>query len=317
MLTKENNKKILNDQKGPDIGEHIVLGLTERGPQKIYRIVNLDLIFLRKDNGRIMSLVKTWEQKNNKKLDEFNQDNQKVLLTFMKATHGMPSIQNLIDSIISSQQREPIVVDCYGTIINGNRRYTAMSEYKISSNSSEVGLDVIILPDDLTDRQIDIIEQKYQFDAGLGPVDYDQLDKALKIRDLVQSGYTIENQVTDHNPSKTKRQRTAIINDYNKIVNILTIVVDRFLEITKRPNDYEYIKGKAWEACLEIYKTYDNKDIKSKYVTEQSRNELLITDLNLLEGNLLNSEAGALNEIYRARKKQYLNNNPAIKQSLT
>jgi len=316
MLTKEDNKKLLNQQKGPSIKLESVLGI-DRGNLNVYRITNLDLIFLRKDNGRIMSLVKTWEQLNNKSLDEYDKDHQKIILKFMRQTHGEVKLQELIDSILNSKQREPIIVTSTGTIVNGNRRYTAMSVQKNKTGSSEIGLDVVILPEDLTVRDIDLIEQKYQFDPALGPVDYDDIDKALKIRELDQRGYTIKSQVSDHDPKKTEAQKKALEKDYQNKVNILTIVVDRFLDLIGQPNEYNVVKDRAWEACLEIYRTYDHKQIKSKYITQEERTKLLVTDLTLLEGQINNENAGSLNIIFRERRKHYLSNDPELKAHTT
>ena len=71
----------------------------------------------------------------NGKLDEFDTDTQDLLFGFIKSeddsnVNTTSNIENLKESILGNGQIEPIILSEWGTIINGNRRYTAIKDAK-------------------------------------------------------------------------------------------------------------------------------------------------------------------------------------------
>lgn len=176
-------------------------GIADNREEIVYK-VPLDLLRLRKENGRISSSVKTHERLIGI-LNRANSDAQSLLRRFLRDKD--PEKTDELKQLLRTEgQREPGIITADGFLINGNRRKVALSELReeFPADDRFQTMKVVILPgkDDEggppTLKEIEQIENRYQLQTE-GKAEYYGFDAALSIRDKEKSGYTLEQQMRD------------------------------------------------------------------------------------------------------------------------
>lgn len=239
-------------------------GIADNRQETVYK-VPLDLLRLRKENGRISSSVKTHERMTGL-LSRADSDAQLVLQRFLREKD--PERTDELKLLLRAEgQREPGIITADGFLINGNRRKVALSELRDEFPAEDrfQTMKVVILPGKgdeggpPTLKEIEQIENRYQLQTE-GKAEYYGFDAALSIRDKADSGYTLEQQMRD-DPQYKLMERVEFRREVNKRRKELLEpleCVEEYLEAIGRPGEYSAIsrglgdpEGR-WQAFIDL-----------------------------------------------------------------
>ena len=224
-----------------------------------------ELLRFRKDNGRILSDVMSYE-KDKGTLTEKSEEAQGILRDFLYKKDPEKT-NELINSIKHVGQREPAIITCDGFLINGNRRKVALDKLFIDTGEDQYStMKVVILPNindeggPPTLKEIEQIENRYQLQSE-GKSEYTRFDKALSMRYKIQKGMSLKEQLKD-DPQYADFRSAEI----NKIIKKLEKeylepleCVDDYLSILDRSGLYSTVSSGAgdrlgrWEAFIDYY----------------------------------------------------------------
>ena len=242
--------------------------LREKKNRKVYAIP-IELLRFRKNNTRIKSDVLSYE-KENAYIDVNTEDGQKKIKNFLK-NKDPSKTEELKQLILDSGQKEPAIITCDGFLVNGNRRRLVLEMLLEETGKPEFSqMRVVILPDKKdeggapTIREILKIERRYQFNSD-GKSDYLIFDKALSIRENINKGSTLEEQMKDmsvYSGMSEKKFNKEVENFRDDFLGPLECV-DRYLNSIERPGIYTLVsenvgnKDSRWTAFVDYYqKTY-------------------------------------------------------------
>lgn len=191
--------------------------LRDRIPRPVYLIETKFLRF-RKDNGRIMSDVLSYEKINDVNLDERRDETQELLREFLQNS-DVEKKTALKQQLYHKGQQRPAIITCDGFLINGNRRKMALEElYNDHFQDSKFEkMRVVILPDNVTEKDIRKIENRYQLQDE-GKSEYQGINRALTIRENINIGYDLRAQLRDDPKyaDKDKKVFEGIVKEYEK-----------------------------------------------------------------------------------------------------
>lgn len=156
-----------------------------KGEKKLLPVFEIPLEFLvyNKYNGRILSMVKSYEQQFHSLIVE-NKADKKTIEKFLwesKIVRNKITMQDLIDF----GQKKIGIVTRDGIIIDGNRRASLLNKISEEKNTGPAYFKAIILDDTLDDNPKEImhLETKYQMGED-DKLDYNPIEKYLKCKDL-------------------------------------------------------------------------------------------------------------------------------------
>lgn len=144
-------------------------------------------------NGRIGSVVKSYERQNHQ-LNPEDSDDKKIIEKFLWDSKPDAN-KKTKERLLKEHQQKHGIVTADGIIIDGNRRASLLNN--IMSDDSipytEKGhcrfFIAIILPEDADKKEILALETTYQMGED-AKVDYNPIEKYLKSKDLKDSGFT-------------------------------------------------------------------------------------------------------------------------------
>jgi len=227
--------------------------------------VPIDLLRFRKDNGRIASDVLSYE-KDKGPLSERSSAAQTVLRDFLEK-NDPESTEELVNSIYHSGQRDPAIITADGFLINGNRRKVALLRlFKKYQTDQWKWMKVVILPGRVdpggppTLKEIEQIENRYQLQRE-GKSEYSRFNKALSIRNKINKGMSLVEQLSDDPSfiSLTQKEKDKLLKEYEIDYLEPLSCVDRYLQLLGREGLYTSIasgtadKEGRWEAFLDYY----------------------------------------------------------------
>lgn len=254
--------------------------LKERFPRNVESIPTKHLRF-RKNNGRIIADVESYERENGVILIE-EDDSTQVLLRSFLLNNDKEKNEELKRSLSQKSQQRPAIITCDGFLINGNRRKMALEELYNSKNqdSQFEMMRVVILPEDVTDLEIQKVENRYQLQSE-GKAEYQGLNKAIKFKRNIERGFTLEAQLKDdpnyHELSDSDFKKE--VKEFEKKLLKPLDSVDQYLNTFKRERMYKTIsesvndKEGRWQAFV------DYSNFKSSTLENPSkRNSLKIKE---------------------------------------
>lgn len=271
---REQLKKIIEESDPISTG----VALRYQGETKrvsVYRIP-LEILVYNKYNGRISSRVKAYERLHHELNAENDEDRELIenLLWESKVERNKKTMEDLVEN---GQMRHGIVT-ADGVIIDGNRRASLLNRaYRERGKHKWSPVDVdkcryfnaIILPQDAGPRDIQQLETTYQMGED-DKLDYNPIEKYLKVRDLTEVGFDVDEIAKMMNESTAdvrKWQRTLVLMDeyletlgYEDMYPMLDRVEDQFLSLSKGLKDWQdrSVLAKAnWE-----YTDADIDDLK-------------------------------------------------------
>ena len=235
----------------------------ETRPFDVYKIPLENLIY-NKYNGRIGTLVKTWEaQPQNEELDPENIEHVKIIEKFLWDSKKDRNAKTLI-GIAKEEQKQPGIVTRDGKIIDGNRRSMILNKISNDQNTFDPVthghanyFNAIILDTDGTEKDLQRLETFYQMGQDT-PVDYNPIEKYLKIKTLEENDISHEEIASLMNEQKSKvvewsetmgfMERYLDNYGYNNIYTMLDKREDQFLTLRKTMKNWNASRGQAdWE----------------------------------------------------------------------
>lgn len=162
--------------------------------ETVYRIP-LDFLIYNKYNGRIGSVVLSYEKQNGQLNAELDQD-KKLIERFLYESKEDRN-KTTLESLLKNGQQRYGIVTSDGRIVDGNRR--AMLLNKLFHEREALGCSyeevescrfflAIILPDDAEEKDIQKLETIYQMGED-DKLDYNPIEKYLKCKELNRLGF--------------------------------------------------------------------------------------------------------------------------------
>ena len=235
----------------------------ETRPFNVYKIP-LDNLIYNKYNGRIGTVVKSWEaQPQNQELNPENSVHIEIIEKFLWNSKKDRNSKTL-RSIAKEEQKQPGIVTRDGKIIDGNRRAMILNKIKNDHNAFPPinhgharYFNAIILDSDGTERDLQELETFYQMGQDT-QLDYNPIEKYLKIKTLEEndfshkeiSGLMNESEGKVREWSETMEIMDKYLNnfDYTNIYTMLEKREDQFLTLRKTMKQWDSGRGKAdWE----------------------------------------------------------------------
>lgn len=169
--------------------------LLYRGTLQPFQVFEIPLEYLiyNQYNGRIGSVVKSFEKQNHT-LNPENPEDITIIENFLWESKESSNSKTL-ESLRSTGQIKFGIVTSDGVIIDGNRRASLMNRILHDANSSTDEKNrcryfkAIILPDSATKRDILQLETSFQMGED-EKVDYNPIEKYLKCKDLEDANFT-------------------------------------------------------------------------------------------------------------------------------
>lgn len=207
-------------------------GKTQKLP--VYRI-ELKYLVYNEYNGRIASRVKSYEHETGIKLDSDNEFAHKKIEEFLEESHKNANDKTYI-SLKAQGQKEVGIVTKDGIIIDGNRR-TMLLRKKEREISEPQYFQAIVLNDELNKNRKEILLLETQNQIGVDPkADYHPIENYLKIKDMLQEGFTVE---------EIAQAMSKSVPDIKENISILSLMD-------------EYLKNLGYsEIYTRLYKTED------------------------------------------------------------
>jgi hypothetical protein len=269
----------------------------QRLPRTVYSIPLKHLRF-RKNNGRIIADVESYEKENNCILNEEDEKTQQILRDFL-LSNDKEKNEELKKSLRKNAQQNPAIVTCDGFLINGNRRKMALDElYALSNQDSQFEMmRVVILPDDVTELEVQKIENRYQLQSE-GKSEYQGLNRAIKIQRNIENGFSLEAQLQD-DPNYydlPKKELDKKIKEFEKNYLNPLKYVDKYLSTFNREGMYNTISEGAndregrWQAFIDY----------SNFAAGTLENKLKMSQLKIKENEIGHIENAAF-KIIRKR----------------
>lgn len=155
--------------------------------------IPLDILTYNPYNGRIGSVVKSYERQHHR-LDPENPEDVKIIEDFLWSSK-VNANEATMASLLKDHQKQYGIVTADGKIIDGNRRASLLNRLfrdpSINANDKQHCrfFLAIILPQDADKKEIIRLETTYQMGEE-GKVDYNPIEKYLKCGDLIEAGFT-------------------------------------------------------------------------------------------------------------------------------
>lgn len=155
--------------------------------------IPMDLIIYNVENGRIASLVKSYEREHSS-LNPEKEEDAKQIAQFLYDSNDIAN-KKTKRNIVANGQLETGIITCDGVLVDGNRRVSLMRQ--ILSDSSSTPSEkarcekfrAIVLPEDADKKEILRLETTFQMGAD-EKVGYNAIEKYLHAQDLADQGFS-------------------------------------------------------------------------------------------------------------------------------
>lgn len=230
----------------------------------------------RKNNGRIIADVESYEKEYGIELNEADDSTQELLRSFL-LNNDKEKNEELKRLLSQKGQQKPAIITCDGYLINGNRRKMVLEElYRLKNQDPQFEMmRVVILPEGVTELDIQKIENRYQLQSE-GKSEYQGLNRAIKYKRNIENGFSLEAQLRDdpnfHElPQKEFEKK---VKEFEKNFLKPLECVDEYLDTFNRKGMYNTISEGAndkegrWQAFIDfsnfVSGTLENKDKKTQ-----------------------------------------------------
>ena len=155
--------------------------------------IPMDLIIYNVENGRIASLVKSYEREHSS-LNPEKEDDAKQIAQFLYDSNDIAN-KKTKRNIVANGQLETGIITCDGVLVDGNRRVSLMrqiisdSSFSTSERARCEKFRAIVLPEDADKKEILRLETTFQMGAD-EKVGYNAIEKYLHAQDLSDQGFS-------------------------------------------------------------------------------------------------------------------------------
>lgn len=199
----------------------------------VYKIP-LDQLIYNKYNGRIKSIVLSYELGLSRKLNAQIPNDKSIIEAYLfdSAEHRN---EKTLQSLKRYGQQEVGIVTADMIIIDGNRRASLLNKLHREGNGVDF-FKAVILPDSLADNEVEIIKLETNYQMGVdNKVEYKPIEKYLRCRELLIKFQISINEVSDLMSEKPSR--------IQQWMDILALM-DEYLEYLKSANVYTRLDKK-------------------------------------------------------------------------
>lgn len=199
----------------------------------VYKIP-LDQLIYNKYNGRIKSIVLSYELGLSRKLNAQIPNDKSIIEAYLfdSAEHRN---EKTLQSLKRYGQQEVGIVTADMIIIDGNRRASLLNKLHREGNRVDF-FKAVILPDSLADNEVEIIKLETNYQMGVdNKVEYKPIEKYLRCRELLIKFQISINEVSDLMSEKPSR--------IQQWMDILALM-DEYLEYLKSANVYTRLDKK-------------------------------------------------------------------------
>lgn len=210
----------------------------------VYRI-DLEYLIYNRWNGRIASLVKSYEHEYGVELDASDPKSYELIEEFLLKSHKSAN-ENTYESIKDHGQKEYGIVTKDGVIIDGNRRAMLLRRKSRELHESPSFFLGVVLDQKLFDnhKEIMLLETTYQMGED-AKVDYNPIEKYLKCKDMVAEGFS-----TDV-IGKAMGEEESTIKEYLEIMELM----DEYLDLLGYKGIYTRL-DKTEDLFINLNKVY-------------------------------------------------------------
>ena len=155
--------------------------------------IPMDLIIYNVENGRIASLVKSYEREHSS-LNPEKEEDAKQIAQFLYDSNDIANKKTKRD-IVANGQLETGIITCDGVLVDGNRRVSLMrqilsdSSFTPSERARCEKFRAIVLPEDADKKEILRLETTFQMGVD-EKVGYNAIEKYLHAQDLADQGFS-------------------------------------------------------------------------------------------------------------------------------
>ena len=250
--------------------------------------IPIEYIVFNHVNDRFASSRREYEANTKKSLIRDDIDSQKVIEDFIWKSNETRNNETL-ENLLKVKQEQPGVINREGLVLDGNRRAALILKIYTSPEGTFKNIDknefkhyeAIIIPEDLTDEEIHLIETNLQMNTD-DKVEYNPIEKYLKVDSLYKSGFSYQSIVANMKTFKTVKEVEESHRIYHLMCEYLESIdaKDRFSLITKNKSEDLFIK---LEKTLSYYKN-------QLYQTYWNPDDLDIEDLKYIAFNFIRSK---------------------------
>lgn len=166
-------------------------------------------------NGRIGSVVKSYERQNHQ-LDPEDPEDKKIIEKFLWDSKPDAN-KKTKERLLKEHQQKHGIVTADGIIIDGNRRASLLNNIMADDSIPYIEKGhcrffiAIILPEDADKKEILALETTYQMGED-AKVDYNPIEKYLKSKDLKDAGFTDDDiaNMMDCKPGEVRTMLSAL-----------------------------------------------------------------------------------------------------------
>lgn len=155
--------------------------------------IPMDLVIYNVENGRIASLVKSYEREHSSLNPEKDEDSKQIA-QFLYDSNDIAN-KKTKRNIVANGQLETGIITCDGVLVDGNRRVSLMrqilsdSSFSTSERARCEKFRAIVLPEDADKKEILRLETTFQMGAD-EKVGYNAIEKYLHAQDLADQGFS-------------------------------------------------------------------------------------------------------------------------------
>jgi hypothetical protein len=152
--------------------------------------IDLNYLVYNRWNGRIASLVKTYEMENGVELDASDSQCYEIIEKFLMESN-ISANKATFANIKEQGQKEYGIVTKDGVIIDGNRRAMLLKRKAHELNESPAYFLAVVLEEKLADNVNEIMRLETTYQMGEdAKVDYEPIEKYLKCKDMENAGFS-------------------------------------------------------------------------------------------------------------------------------
>lgn len=155
--------------------------------------IPIDFIVYNVENGRIATLVKSYEREHGS-LNPENPDDARIIAQFLYDSNDAAN-KKTKKNIAENGQLETGIITCDGVLVDGNRRVSLMRQitsdltYSSGDRAKCEKFRAIVLPENADKKEILRLETSYQMGVD-EKVGYNPIEKYLHAQDLVDHGFS-------------------------------------------------------------------------------------------------------------------------------
>jgi hypothetical protein len=221
-------KKIGEILEGEPIGKQNIYYAGRPTDMPVYR-VPIELTVFNEHNHRIASWIKTLTAEQDEP-DASTPAGEKIIMDLLYYSDEQKNEKTITDIKLKGQQQVGVITRD-GVVADGNRRCLALRKLEERGEGSQFFL-AAILPDTFAGKRKEIMQLETMLQLGVDDkVDYDPIQKYIKVKDLIVEGYNPKQIAGFMGESEAK------IQEYQEIFAL----IDRYLEYIGAVGAYQIL----------------------------------------------------------------------------